>query len=218
MDIKHIVILVTLTAPCAAATAQPARQPGHTGSPRGKASPSPTGNVVNLTRGAPKPMATRGYLDLSVDLRRGKLSVRKITRGSFARARLIRRFTGRYQVLLYSHGLLRDRIAFNFPLTAGAGDPSPLNTRLDRSLARGVSASTSVRVPFDARINRMLIKRRESKKTVKVDLKKLLPPALPLKTRNMRTVTFGRPGVKKVEKKKDGAKKPRKKKPRKPRK
>lgn len=193
MDIKHIVILFTLVTPWATATAQPARQPGHTRTSRGVRTSAPTGKVVNLTRGAPRPMVTRGYLDLSVELKRGKLTVLKVTRGVFPRSRLIPRFSGRYRVLLYSHGLLRDRVSFNFPLTAGAGDPSPLNTRLDRSLARGVSARTSIRVPFDARINRILIKQRKSKTAVKVDLKKLLPPPLPLKTRNLRTVTFGRP-------------------------
>lgn len=216
MDIKHIVTVITLVMPGATATAQPARQPGHSGAVKGakgkksteKANRRPTGKVVNLSRGAPKPMVTRGYLDLRVDLRRGKLKVLKVSRGAFARARIIPRFTGRYRVLLYSHGLLRDSVSFGFPLTAGAGEPSPLNTRLDRSLARGVSARTTVRVPFDARINRILIKERKSKSAVSVNLKKLLPPPLPLKTRNLRTVTFGKPGAKKkVGKKKTSSKK-----------
>ena len=198
MDIKHIVILLTLAVPCATATARPARQPGHTRDTRPQKTRTPTGKVVNLTRGAPKPMVTRGYLDLSVALRRGKLSVLKIKRGALPRPGLIRRFTGRYQVALYTHGLLRDRVFFNFPLTAGAGDPSPLNTRLDRSLARGVSAQTTVRVPFDASINRVLIGARRSKHAVAVDLGKLLPRPPTLRPQNLRTRTFGRP-VKKKE-------------------
>ncbi len=195
MDIKHIVILATLTSLGSTAWAQGARQPGHTPATDGKKPVRPSGKVVNLDPKAPRPMVTRGYLDLRLQLKRGTLSVLKVTRGVLARARPLPRFAGRYQVSLYAYGKLRDRLQFNFPLTAGAGEPGPRNARLDRGLALGVTARTTVRVPFDARINRVLIgKRRSKKKPLEVDLKKLLPPPLPLKTKNMRTVTFGRPG------------------------
>lgn len=215
MDIKHIVIAVTLVALGSTASAQRARQPGHTPTTDGKKAQKPSGRVVVLDRRAPKPMVTRGYLDLRVQLSRGALTVLKVTRGTLPRARPLPRFSGKYHVSLYSHGLLRDRLHFNFPLTAGAGE-GPRNARLDRSLARGVTARTTVRVPFDARINRILLGERRSRKPpVKVNLGKLLPPPLPLKTRNMRTVTFGRPGSSNGKEKKVKRQKRRKKRTRK---
>ena len=208
MYYKQIVLLLTLSLCCATARAQKSRQPGHT---RPRAKPSrPAGKVIRLLPPSVSlPLVTRTYLDLFLRLKQGRVQTIKVVKGHFPKGpKLIPRFTGRFRVLLYTHGLLRDRLAFNFPLTAGAGEPTALNRNLDRSLARGVSARMRVRVPWDSRITRLEVLDRATKRVVQVSLKRLLPAALPLKTKNLRTVTFGRPRAspkkKAVQQKKKG--------------
>ncbi|MCA9669334.1 MAG: hypothetical protein KC503_27250 [Myxococcales bacterium] len=128
-----------------------------------------------LAPGMPKPLVTRDFVDVTVEVDRGALRVLKLARGRFKKRKLIRRYVGRFEVRLYSHKLLRDRIPFSAALTLAAGERSLSNIRLNRKLARGVKARTVVRVPWRGDITRMRVLDRRRGVVVEVNLSKLLP-------------------------------------------
>lgn len=100
----------------------------------------------------PPPLVTAEYLELSVARAKdGKLRVLKLARASFARPQAIApRFRGRFEAKLYGPGgLLVDVIRFDFPLTGGSDGAKGALDPLGASLARGVEARATVRVPFD---------------------------------------------------------------------
>jgi len=162
-------------------------------------------------RADPKPLETRHYLDLAVSLEGGAVKVDRLTKGTFPKgARTLPRFRGRFEVRLYSHGLLRDVVRFNFPLTSASGDhPSPLTDKLSIGLSEGVTrAKTTVRIPFDERINRVLVvdtqapapsskkqgkgARKPVERSVEVDLAPIRPRPLGQTPRDdLRTSSFG---------------------------
>jgi len=145
-------------------------------------------------------MVTAHYLDISVELKGGKLRVVKLAKGEFSAGPVtIRRFRGRFEVRLHAHGLLLDVVRFDLPLTAAAedqtspGKSTSLGDRLGLGLAKGVTGRTVVRVPFDDRFTRAAIHDTVSRKVVKVDLTVVLPP--PPKTRpatDLRVRSFGK--------------------------
>jgi hypothetical protein len=167
----------------------------------------------------PPPLTTSGYLDLDLKLAKGKLSVLGIRKGRFpGGARRLPRFRGTYVVLLHSHGALLDVVRFTFPLTGGAGKRTRAPVlQLDQSLARGVSARTRVRVPFDSRVTRILVRDLVTNGQVEVDLRAVRPTSVPFSPPNLRTSSFSAPGKPRTPpaKKKDNKKNRRKKKRRK---
>lgn len=200
MDYKYILLVALLLALAPRAAAQPSRHPGH-GAGSSKAARSPSKARVKGTpltlgrRKAPPALITAQYLDVSVELNRSKLSVKQVLKKTFAKGRTaIPRFTGRYQVRVFSRGLLLDVVRFNFPLTGAAGDPSPLNRSLGRGLARGVKARSVVRVPYDGRITRLVVKDGRSGKGVIVELSPGPVTAVPGAARKLRFRMFGATG------------------------
>ena len=157
----------------AAAESQPRRAPAPTPLPRWP------------QRADPTPMVTRAYLDIAVVLEHGKLKVQSVTKGQLAAAKaILPRYAGRFEVKLYVHSLLRDIVRFNLPLTGGMGGRSSAQDPLGRGLSLGVTARTTVRVPFDDTITSVVIDDTATKLRVAVDLSRVRPPprrpALPL--------------------------------------
>jgi hypothetical protein len=107
--------------------------------------------------GQPEPMKTSEALELQITLDKGKLELRSVRRIKLLKPGKLPRFRGRFRVELYSHKLLRDVVRFDFPLGLAAGERTPSNIKLDRSIAEGLSAHTTVRVPFDASITRVQV-------------------------------------------------------------
>jgi len=141
----------------------------------------------------PAPLMTADYLDISLELHQGRVRVLSLRQGSFNKGPTrIKRYSGRFAVQLYSHGLLLDVVRFNFPLTGGAGQRGlGANQALGNSLARGVKARITVRVPSDKRINRVRVKDLQSKQIVEVKLGRLAPPTPSPATKNLRLSSFG---------------------------
>lgn len=141
----------------------------------------------------PAPLMTADYLDLSLELHQGRVRVLSLRQGSFTKGPTrLKRYSGRFAVRLYSHGLLLDVVRFNFPLTGGAGERgSRANQALGKSLARGVKARITVRVPFDKCINRVHVKDLQSKQILEVKLGRLAPPPPFPSTKNLRLSSFG---------------------------
>jgi hypothetical protein len=131
-------------------------------------------------RADPAPMVTRGYLDLGVVLEDGKVKVRSVSKGQLREAKaLLPRFAGRFEVKLYVHSLLRDVVRFNFPLTGGMGERPSTQDPLGRGLSLGVTARTTVRIPFDDSITAVVIDDTATKKRSSVDLSRVRPPPRP---------------------------------------
>ncbi len=142
------------------------------------------------TRKAPRPLTTSHYLNVKLTYRQGKVTPGSVTKGQFKQGpKLLTRFAGRHVLRLYSHGRLLDQVRFNFPLTAGAGEKNPAQEKLGNGLARGASASITVRIPWDDRITRVDLVGTSLKKPVALNLKGIVKQEK-LKTKNFRTVTF----------------------------
>lgn len=175
-----------------------AQRPGYLGKPPAH-KPGAAHRVGTLPkwprRPDPKPLVTRHYLEIEVQLRQNALRVEKVTKGSFAKPTAIPRFRGRFEVQLYAHGLLRDVVRFDLPLTggadSGAGGGSGLGDRFGLELSKGVTGKTVVRIPFDKSVNRVLIHDTLTRKTVTVDLSPVLPKQPKPKPENLRTRSFG---------------------------
>jgi hypothetical protein len=177
-----------------------AQRPGHLGKPpppKVRLQQQRARTVPKWPRRAdPKPLKTIDYLDLRLSLAKGRVTVDKLTKGRFAKPTRLRRFRGRFEIHLFTAGLLRDVVRFNFPLTAAVGEPPvPSSNRLGLGLglSKGVNrARTKVRIPFDARINRLVIVDTLNKKKFKVDLSPVLPKPLKHSPRGgLRTGAFG---------------------------
>ena len=129
-------------------------------------------------------MRTSQYIDIVVQVDRGTLRVVAVRKGRFsAGPTVIPRFRGRYELKIYAHGLMRDVVRFNMPLsdtagtaaTAGAaarrsGQGASLASRMGLGLERGVKARLTVRAPFDRSVTRAEIFDSKSGTTTKVDL------------------------------------------------
>jgi hypothetical protein len=189
-----------------------AQHPGHLGKPPpshpGGKKPIKIGELPRWPRKAdPQPMRTTQYLDIKVRLRGGKLGVLGVRKGKFpAGPTLIRRFRGRFVVKLYTHGLLRDVVRFDMPLTgaaenrAGTRGGTALGDRLGLGLAKGVSATTSVRVPFDERITGAVIHDSVSGKNTRIDLSSVVSPQpRPKVPGNLRTRSIGKASPKTLD-------------------
>jgi hypothetical protein len=152
-------------------------------------------------------MHTAHYLDIKVQLRSGKLHVLGVRKGKFsAGPTSIPRFRGRFAVKLYTHGLLRDVVRFDMPLTGAAenkdvpGKGTALGDRLGLGLAKGVAAKISVRVPFDDRITGAVVFDSVSKKTKKVNLSSVVSPQpKPKVPANLRTRSIGKASPKTLD-------------------
>lgn len=127
----------------------------------------------------PAPLTTSEQLELFVSHGRDGVKVLRIEKRQLPRPTLISpRFRGRFEVRLFSAtGLLRDVIRFDFPLTAASGDPSVAgDDRLGRELGRGVTARTSVKIPFDASISSVVIHDTAVASQLRIDLTRFQPP------------------------------------------
>ncbi|MBW2731018.1 MAG: hypothetical protein JRH20_01425 [Deltaproteobacteria bacterium] len=85
------------------------------------------------------------------------LEVLKQERIELRKPTALRRFRGRFEVRLYSGKRLREVVPFSFPLTLAAGEPNMHNRRLARQIGKGVSARTTVRVPWTADLTHLLL-------------------------------------------------------------
>jgi hypothetical protein len=175
-----------------------AQRPGHLGKPsppKVRVQQQRARSVPRWPRRAdPPPLKTRDYLDLKLSLAQGHLKVDKLIKGRLPKPALLKRFRGRFEVRLFTAGLLRDVVRFDFPLTAAVGEqPVPASGRLGLGLSKGVRrARTKVRIPFDSRINRVVIVDTLKKKRFKVDLSPVLAKPLKHSPRgDLRTRAFG---------------------------
>ena len=145
----------------------------------------------------PQPLTTTEYLDVTVKLHDGKLSVAAVKKGRFPVARQIKRFRGRFEARLYAAGLLLDVVRFDLPLTAAAESQdrpagTSLGDRLGMGLAKGVSARTTVRIPFSERVGRVVIHDTLTRKQTPVSLDTVRPPPpKPALPGDLRTRSFG---------------------------
>lgn len=98
---------------------------------------------------------TREYLDVTVAKTSKGLKVASVKRGKLKPKEKIRRYHGRFEIRLYTHGLLRDRLHFSFPLTL-ARQTAPAG--LGRALEVGVvKARTQVRVPYAPNLTHLVV-------------------------------------------------------------
>lgn len=149
------------------------------------------GKVVRLDPRDPEPLVTAAYLDIALAIRRGALRVLQVRRGELPEPRAVPRFRGRFEVRLYAHKRLLDLCRFSFPLTRAAGERTAPNIALDRALARGVSAQTSVRVPFSPQVTRVVVIDTRTGRQVPVDVKRWRPrPSTPAVDAPKRTSVF----------------------------
>jgi len=175
-----------------------AQHPGHLGKPPPTRVRVERHVVPKWPRKAdPQPLTTSEYLDVSVELHDGKLTVASVKKGRFPVARQIKRFRGRFEARLYAAGLLLDVVRFDLPLTAAAESQdrpgsTSLGDRLGMGLAKGVSARTTVRIPFSERVSRVVIHDTLTRKQTPVSLDKVRPPApKPALPGDLRTRSFG---------------------------
>jgi len=115
------------------------------------AAPSSAQTVPRWPRHSdPPPLVTRGFLKLTLRLEHGAPSLRKAVRGTFKKPRaILPRYAGRFAIELYAGKALLDVVRFDFPLAAAVGE-SGRAAKLP--LYAGVSAETTVAVPFTDRI------------------------------------------------------------------
>lgn len=164
------------------------------GRPPGKATPAPAGERTVPTwplTADPRPLVTPHYVELFLTLDKAQVRVLKTVKHTFAKPQaILPRYRGRFEVKIYSAtGLLRDVVRFDFPLTAAQEDRrDPLGVRL----GQGVSARTSVRIPFDDGVASAVIHDRLGHGTVRVDLSRLAPRRpVPRPRESFRTRSLG---------------------------
>jgi hypothetical protein len=154
----------------------------------------PAPRPLRLDPRDPEPLVAQDYLDLTLALHHGALQVVGVRRGSLPRPQPILRFRGQYQVRLYAGQQLLDLVRFSFPLTGAAGERTVPNMQLDRSLARGVSARTEVRVPFTPQVTRITVLDTRTGSLAPVDLTAWSAPPLRLPADGpKRTSVFAKP-------------------------
>ena len=122
------------------------------------APPPAAGHRVTLPhrRGAPT-LRTRRYVELTVARTALGLTVRAARFGTLPPRQELRRYRGPFEIRLHTAGALRDVVSFSFPLTLAAGERTPPNVQLDRSIHGGVSATATVRVPYIAELTHLLL-------------------------------------------------------------
>jgi hypothetical protein len=130
----------------------------------------------------------REYLAVRVRLARGKAQILSAKRAQFAKPTAIYSYWGPFRLRLYHGRRLVDRIGFNFPLSLPAGERTRHNEALDRSLLRGTSSETIVRVPYDPTLTHLVLVgtgirfpvrfRLGPRKAPPAELPKELPPEL----------------------------------------
>ena len=180
-----IVTAVVLAAnlPLGASADEPPRAASDAPRPKRPGAPTPVPTWPN--RPDPPPLTTVEYIDLRLRLANGRLAVQQVRKGAFHRfkATTLPRFGGKFAVNLYRGKRLLDLVRFNFPLTGGLthaplGMRGGMGTRFDVRLARGVSATVTVRVPWDRRIDRVTVSG-HGVTTVDIDLSTVLPVGPP---------------------------------------
>ena len=122
------------------------------GSPAGAASKPGKNSKRSL-----RPMSTAQFVDVTIQRSPSGLKVLAQRHGRLSRSARLPRYAGPFEVLLYSGKRLRDRLHFSFPLTLG-GMPGMGVPDLDRDLARGVTAVTVVRIPYDPSLTHIVVR------------------------------------------------------------
>ncbi|MCC6746521.1 MAG: hypothetical protein IT371_02620 [Deltaproteobacteria bacterium] len=140
----------------------------------------PSARPLPAQPGDPAPLVSEEYADAVVALAKGKLRVVRLRKGRLAKPEHLPRFVGRYQVRLYAEKTLRDLVRFNFPLTAPAGEPTLPNLDLNRSMARGVNAEATVRIPIVPGLTHLEILDSRTAARVSFSLKGIAPALPPL--------------------------------------
>ena len=104
-----------------------------------------------------RPMRTAQFVDVTIQRSPSGLKVLSQRHGRLSKSARLPRYAGPFEVLLYCGKRLRDRLHFSFPLTLG-GMPGMRVPDLDRDLARGVTAVTVVRIPYDPSLTHIVVR------------------------------------------------------------
>ena len=119
--------------------------------------PARTAHISKQEAKRRAPLITAHYVDLNLRLTQDGIALLATKHGYFPKARKIVRFTGSFEVRVYSSNLLLDVIPFSFPLMRNAGEPTKANVWLTRILRPGVRATTTVRIPYTVAVTHVVV-------------------------------------------------------------
>jgi hypothetical protein len=139
----------------------------------------------------PPALVTKEFISVFLSYHHEQLKVGQLTRGQLKKPQvLLPRFDGRFEIRLLSGKLLLDIIRFEFPLMGAAKEQEGAALGLDR----GISASTSVKIPFNETITGATIVDRQTHKAYSLDLSPFVKQAMPkLRADAFRLQSFGPP-------------------------
>ena len=119
-------------------------------------------------------LVTQEYLEIDVVLSNGKLSVGGIVKRAFKKAQLVKRpLKARFEVRLYTTGIVRDIVPFEIQLSNAAVSPpgSGLERQLGHKPAQKERGSTTIRVPFAGYLTHAVIVDSKTGQRIRIDLR-----------------------------------------------
>jgi hypothetical protein len=126
---------------------------------------------------APAPLIT-SYADVDLRFDKGVVTVQRIRAGRFAKPTALPRFRGRFSAIVAKSKQNLAEVAFDFPLlqSAESDDATPEARALAERVRKGVTSTTTVRVPWPDNADTLLIYDASTQKAVTVPLKVSAPP------------------------------------------
>lgn len=109
----------------------------------------------------------KGFRDailLDLNYAKQKITVSRITRCTFDKARKLHRYWGRYIVELYKGRTKLVDFPFNFPLGLNAGENHQENNELNQNIQKHLHAQTRILLPYRSDLTYLAIIERKTKK------------------------------------------------------
>ena len=134
--------------------------------------------------GATAPTMVTSYADVDLRYAGGDISVQQVRPGHYAKPTALRRFRGRFTAIVAKGKASLAEVTFDFPLVAQAesDDATDESRQLGEKLRKGVTSTTTVRVPLPPDADTLLIYDALTQKTVKASLTSPAPAEKPAPT------------------------------------
>lgn len=116
------------------------------------------------------PIYAKEILVVELLYKRGKVVQKKLVVKKLKRRRRIRRYSGRFEVRMYSGRKVRERLQFDFPLLGVAATFTKTGKRISRRIEEGLRSRTKVVLPWDEPAERVVVWDRKRKTRRSLDL------------------------------------------------
>lgn len=127
----------------------------------------------------PGPLATRDQLKVRLRYAKGRLLQQRLRRVAYEKPPKRRRIVGRFLAMVYQGKRLLDVVPFNFPLLAPVENFTATGQHIAERMEANLVTATEVEVPWEPRIDRILVWDVGTDRRWPLDLSSLRGPKAP---------------------------------------